>query len=104
MIQSGNLHNPRNEVSHRYSNRNARQVHATEKAKQARAEDDDLQAAEKVFADVQAHLKLKRAESKVQWCFLASFLVSHNMQGNSSGCVPAPPVRKTPATKSSAIY
>ncbi|KAJ7921300.1 hypothetical protein B0H13DRAFT_1866901 [Mycena leptocephala] len=102
MIQSGNLHNPRNEVSHRYSNRNARHVHATEKAKQARAEDDNLQAAEKAFADAQAHLKLIRAESKVQWCFLASFLASHNMQGNSSGRVPAPRVRKTPATKSKA--
>jgi hypothetical protein len=104
MIQSGNLHNPRNEVSNRYSNRNARHVHATEKAKQARAEDNDLQAAEKVFADAQAHLKLRRAESKVQWCFLASFLASHIMQGNSSGRVPTPRVRKTPATKSSAIY
>ncbi|KAJ6564162.1 hypothetical protein B0H19DRAFT_76035 [Mycena capillaripes] len=88
MLQSGNLHNPRNEVSHRYSSRNARHVHATEKAKQARAADDDLQAAEKAFADAQANLKLKRAESK----------------GNSSGRVRTPRVRKSPATKSGAIY
>ncbi|KAJ7936032.1 hypothetical protein B0H13DRAFT_1853733 [Mycena leptocephala] len=32
--------------------------------KAARAAEDDLQAAEKAFADAQAHLELKRAESK----------------------------------------
>ncbi|KAJ7860356.1 hypothetical protein B0H13DRAFT_1900989 [Mycena leptocephala] len=47
--------------------------------------DDDLQAAEnsKTFADAQAHLKLKRAESK----------------GNSSGHVRAPRFRKRHATE-----
>ncbi|KAJ7790940.1 hypothetical protein B0H14DRAFT_2625531 [Mycena olivaceomarginata] len=50
-------------------------VHATEKVKAARAAEDDLQAAKKAFADAQAHLELKRAESK----------------GNSSGRVRAPP-------------
>ncbi|KAJ7856294.1 hypothetical protein B0H13DRAFT_1902746 [Mycena leptocephala] len=47
--------------------------------------DDDLQAAEnsKTFADTQAHLKLKRAESK----------------GNSSGHVRAPRFRKRHATE-----
>ncbi|KAJ7920915.1 hypothetical protein B0H13DRAFT_1867199 [Mycena leptocephala] len=50
-LQSENLQNLRNEVS------------------TTRAAEDDLQAAEKAFADAQAHLELKRAESKV--CFLA---------------------------------
>jgi hypothetical protein len=40
-------------------------LHATYKVKAARAAEDDLQAAEKAFADAQAHLELKRAESKV---------------------------------------
>ncbi|KAJ7841141.1 hypothetical protein B0H13DRAFT_2365872 [Mycena leptocephala] len=52
--------------------------------KAARAAEDDLQAAKKAFADAQAHLELKRAESK----------------GNTSGRVLAPRVRKSPATKS----
>ncbi|KAJ7838712.1 hypothetical protein B0H13DRAFT_1911618 [Mycena leptocephala] len=52
--------------------------------KAARAAEDDLQAAEKAFGDAQAHLELKRAESK----------------GNTSGRVLAPRVRKSPATKS----
>ncbi|KAJ6521150.1 hypothetical protein DFH09DRAFT_1287233 [Mycena vulgaris] len=65
MLQSGNLHNPRNEVSHRYANRNRRCVHATEKAKQARVEQEDLRAAEKAVADAHAHLKQIRAESNV---------------------------------------
>ncbi|KAJ7860012.1 hypothetical protein B0H13DRAFT_1901184 [Mycena leptocephala] len=46
-LQSENLHNLRNEVS------------------PARAAEDDLQAAKKAFADAQAHLELKRAESKI---------------------------------------
>ncbi|KAJ7930636.1 hypothetical protein B0H13DRAFT_2309256 [Mycena leptocephala] len=62
-------------------------LHATYKVKAARAAEDDLQAAEKAFADAQAHLELKRAESK----------------GNTSGRVLAPRVRKSPATKSGAI-
>ncbi|KAJ7922171.1 hypothetical protein B0H13DRAFT_1866094 [Mycena leptocephala] len=33
--------------------------------KAAQAAEDDLQAAEKAFADAQAHLELKRAESKI---------------------------------------
>jgi hypothetical protein len=66
-------------------------VHATEKVKAARAAEDDLQAAKKAFADAQAHLELKRAESKVRLCFLSSFPASQNIQGNSSGRVRAPP-------------
>ncbi|KAJ7810139.1 hypothetical protein B0H13DRAFT_1927500 [Mycena leptocephala] len=46
-LQSENLQNLRNEVS------------------PTRAAEDDLQAAEKAFADAQAHLELKRAESKI---------------------------------------
>ncbi|KAJ6473478.1 hypothetical protein DFH09DRAFT_1474287 [Mycena vulgaris] len=65
MLQSGNLHNPRNEVSHRYTNRNACQVHATAKAKQARVEEDGLRAAEDAVAAAQAHLKQIRAETNV---------------------------------------
>ncbi|KAF7369629.1 hypothetical protein MVEN_00293900 [Mycena venus] len=75
MLQSGNLHNPRNEVSHRYASRNARCVTASEKAKHARAEDDEVRAAEQAVADAQAHLKQIRAEKK----------------SNSSGRVSAPP-------------
>ncbi|KAJ7890010.1 hypothetical protein B0H13DRAFT_1887781 [Mycena leptocephala] len=54
-LQSENLHNLRNEVSReelRY-------------VKAGRAAEDDLQATEKAFADAQAHLELKRAESKI---------------------------------------
>ncbi|KAJ6613831.1 hypothetical protein B0H10DRAFT_1951223 [Mycena sp. CBHHK59/15] len=65
MLQSGNLHNPRNEVSHRYSSRNARCVNATEKAKHARAADEEVQAAEQAVADAQAQLKQIQAESKM---------------------------------------
>ncbi|KAJ7909723.1 hypothetical protein B0H13DRAFT_1877422 [Mycena leptocephala] len=72
MLQSGNLHNPRNEVSHRYASRNARRVTASEKAKNARAEDDEGQAAEQAVADAQAHLKQIRAEKNV-WFSLTSF-------------------------------
>ncbi|KAF8166267.1 hypothetical protein K438DRAFT_1941754 [Mycena galopus ATCC 62051] len=84
MLQSGNLHNPRNEVSHRYSSRNARRVTASEKAKNARAADEELQAAEQAVADAQAQLKQIRAESK----------------SNSSGRVRAPRARKNQPTKS----
>jgi hypothetical protein len=72
MLQSGNLHNPRNEVSHRYASRNARRVTASEKAKNARAEDDEVQAAEQAVADAQAHLKQIRAEKNVRFS-LTSF-------------------------------
>ncbi|KAJ6583451.1 hypothetical protein DFH09DRAFT_1308960 [Mycena vulgaris] len=72
MLQSGNLHSPRNEVSHRDSSRNARRVNATEKAKHARAADEEVQAAEQAVADAQAQLKQIRTESKV-WCFLTLF-------------------------------
>ncbi len=78
-------------------------LYATYKVKAARAAEDDLQAAEKAFADAQAHLELKRAESKVRFCFLSLFPASHNIQGNTSGRVLAPRVRKSPATKSGAI-
>ncbi|KAJ6572977.1 hypothetical protein B0H10DRAFT_2440108 [Mycena sp. CBHHK59/15] len=86
MLQSGNLHNPRNEVSHRYSSRNARRVNATEKAKHARAADEEVQAAEQAVADAQAQLKQIRAESK----------------SNSSGRVRAVRARKSQPTKSDA--
>ncbi|KAJ7843674.1 hypothetical protein B0H13DRAFT_1909268 [Mycena leptocephala] len=56
-LQSENLYNLRNEVS--------LTMHATYKVKAARAAEDDLQAAEKAFADAQAHLELKRAETKI---------------------------------------
>lgn len=65
MIKSGNLHNPRNEVCHRYASRNTRRVHATEKAKQARIEGEELRAAEDAVAAAQAHLKQIRAETNV---------------------------------------
>ncbi|KAJ7115729.1 hypothetical protein C8R44DRAFT_927220 [Mycena epipterygia] len=65
MLKSGNLHNPRNEVSNRYASRNARRVHATEKAKHARVADEELQAAEQAVVDAQAQLKQIRAESKI---------------------------------------
>ncbi|KAJ7080224.1 hypothetical protein C8R44DRAFT_907132 [Mycena epipterygia] len=68
MIQSGNLHNPRNDVCHRYENCNARRVHTTEKAKQARVEGEELRAAEEAVATAQAHLKQIRAETSV-WCY-----------------------------------
>ncbi|KAJ6603450.1 hypothetical protein DFH09DRAFT_1354653 [Mycena vulgaris] len=84
MLQSGNLHNPRNEVSHRHANRNRRRLHATEKAKQVRVEQEDLRAAEKAVADAQAHLKQIRAESN----------------SNSSGRVRASRPRKSQSTKS----
>ncbi|KAJ6559387.1 hypothetical protein DFH09DRAFT_1483903 [Mycena vulgaris] len=84
MLQSGNLHNPRNEVSHRYANRNARQVHATAKAKQTRVEEDGLRAAEDAVAAAQAHLKQIRAEKN----------------SNSSGRVRPPRPRKKQPTKS----
>ncbi|KAJ6487309.1 hypothetical protein DFH09DRAFT_1339546 [Mycena vulgaris] len=84
MLQSGNLHNPRNEVSHRYSSRNVRRVNATEKAKYARAADEEVQAAEQAVADAQPQLKQIRAESK----------------SNSSGRVRAPRARKSQPTQS----
>ncbi|KAJ7855553.1 hypothetical protein B0H13DRAFT_1903020 [Mycena leptocephala] len=59
-LQSENLHNLRNEVSLAMH-----ALHATYKVKAARAAEDDLQAAEKAFADALAHLELKRAESKI---------------------------------------
>ncbi|KAJ7737995.1 hypothetical protein B0H16DRAFT_1762096 [Mycena metata] len=90
MLQSGNLHNPRNEVSHRYANRNRRRVHATEKVKHARVEQEDLRAAEEAVADAQAHLKQMRAESNV-W--------SNPQSSNSSGRVPPRP-RKSQSAKS----
>ncbi|KAJ7133039.1 hypothetical protein C8R44DRAFT_870489 [Mycena epipterygia] len=65
MIQSGNLHNPRNEVCHRYENRNARHVHATEKAKQTRVEGEELRAAEEAVAAAQAYLKQIRAKTNL---------------------------------------
>ncbi|KAJ7618793.1 hypothetical protein FB45DRAFT_932474 [Roridomyces roridus] len=76
MIRSGNLHNPRNEVSHRYSHRNARHANATRKLQQARTEREELEDAEQALIDAQARLKLLRAEVK----------------SNSSGR--APPARK----------
>ncbi|KAJ7776033.1 hypothetical protein DFH07DRAFT_936976 [Mycena maculata] len=66
MLQSGNLHNPRNEVSHRYANRNRRRVHATEKAKQSRGEEEELLAAKEAVAVAQAHLKQIQAETNVR--------------------------------------
>ncbi|KAJ6606945.1 hypothetical protein B0H10DRAFT_2439850 [Mycena sp. CBHHK59/15] len=86
MLQSGNLHNPRNEVSHRYSSHNARRVNATEKAKHARAADEKVQAAGQAVVDAQAQLKQIRAESK----------------SNSSGRVRAIRARKSQPTKSDA--
>ncbi|KAJ6556722.1 hypothetical protein B0H10DRAFT_1967556 [Mycena sp. CBHHK59/15] len=101
MLQSGNLHNPRNEVSHRYSSRNTHHVNATEKAKHARGADEEVQAAEQAGADAQAQLKQIRVESKV-WCFLTLFPVSHSMQSNSSGRIHAVRARKSQPTKSDA--
>ncbi|KAF8133156.1 hypothetical protein K438DRAFT_1787672 [Mycena galopus ATCC 62051] len=87
MLRSGNLHNPRNEVSHRYASRNARRVTASEKAKHARAADEEVRAAEQAVANAQAQLKQIRAESK----------------SNSSGRVRAPRARKSQPTESSTI-
>ncbi|KAJ7085875.1 hypothetical protein C8R44DRAFT_752693 [Mycena epipterygia] len=75
MIQSGNLHNSRNEVCHRYENRNAHRVHATEKTKQVRVEGEELRAAEEAVAAAQAHLKQIRAKTNV-WCLVLSLFAS----------------------------
>ncbi|KAK7014829.1 hypothetical protein R3P38DRAFT_2997787 [Favolaschia claudopus] len=63
MMKTGNLHNERNEVSHRYVNRNTRNVNTAAKARAAQAKDDRVVAAQEAFKLAQAELKLAKAES-----------------------------------------